>query len=290
MDQLDEFEMKPLTSGLGFQKRVSDLKQGMKRSRIAQDKLSLNIPVAAPPDEMAEAPAVRKSDQIIEEIRQALHTPTTGSPNGGVKLSSTLPRPGDRNRVNAMNPEIERAPAPRDRDPLSGINFQVPAREILDKPTVGVRRGASDSMIRPLVPISFSPAASFVDLVIIAAFSMIFLAALVSVTGIDVSSVLTSARTDVAAQGALLVLGLSVMQIYLVLSRSFFGRTIGDWAFEIQLGENQQIENPTYPLRVLSRNFLNLVTGLVTLPLLSLVFDKDLAGKMTGLPLMKQNV
>lgn len=285
MDQMDEFEMRPLTTGLGFQKKMADMKQSMRRSQIATDRISLNLPVAPPPNEMAEVPRPRRTDDIISEIREALKPLDTS-----VKLSTTLPRHGDKKKISAMETEINRTPDRSDRDPLANINFQVPARDMIDTPpTTGMRRGASDSLIRPLVPISFNFASAAIDGVIVLALSMIFLATLVSVTGIEVNSVLMTATVDAAAQIALGVLVVAVMQLYLVLARSFFGRTIGEWTFDVQLGEDAQIEQPSYPIRVVVRSFLNMATGLVVLPIVSAVFGRDLAGQLTGIKLFRQN-
>lgn len=287
MENFEDFEMRPLTSGLGFRKQVTDLKQAMTRSNMASEKLQRNLPTAPPPEEMDAHAKVRGSQEILTEIRDALKPLRT---NESVKFSTTLPRPGEgrKNQNNTHEPEIQKNPS---RDPLAGIDFQIPNRNILDDDkNTSARRGAADARIRPLVAIPCSISSALVDAVTVTALSMIFLAALVSVTQIEVSAVMASAKTDLAAQIALAVLFLAVMQIYLILGRSFFGRTLGEWTFDVQLGEDQQIEKATYPIRVLFRSILNVATGLVALPILSFIVRRDIAGLVTGLRLYRQNL
>jgi hypothetical protein len=289
-NSMDDFEMKPLTSGLGFQKKAAEVKRTMQRRQL---------PVAPPPAGLEAASQPRSSHEILGEIRQALKPLQTD-----IKLSSTLPRPGEKVRVTssvgaavsaasasalglfAGEPETHKTPMrepDRRRDPVAEIPFQVPAQDF-------TRRGASDALIRPLVPISVSAAAAVVDAIIVMALSMLFVATLVSVTGISVGAVMTSAQADGAAQLALGVLVISVLQIYLILARSFYGRTLGEWTFDVQLGEDQQIESALYPLKVLLRSFVNMISGFVILPIFSAILGKDLAGQITGVRLYRRNL
>ena len=87
-----------------------------------------------------------------------------------------------------------------------------------------------------------------------------------------------------------MVLYVAVLEMFLIISRSFFGRSLGEWTFDMQLGEDEQIEKASYPFQVLFRNLLILGTGFVLLPLLSLLTGKDIAGKLSGVRLYRQNI
>jgi hypothetical protein len=76
---------------------------------------------------------------------------------------------------------------------------------------------------------------------------------------------------------------ISGLQLYLLTARSFFGASLGEWAFDVQLGSDHDQKQPVYPLLVAWRTILVTVTGFVILPLLSLVFRRDLAKIFTGL-------
>ena len=74
----------------------------------------------------------------------------------------------------------------------------------------------------------------------------------------------------------------SVAQLYMVLARSFFGRTIGEWTFELQLGNAFQQRAWWYPLAVVWRSTLNICTGFVVLPILSLLVQRDVSAFPSG--------
>lgn len=286
MDNFDDFEMKPLTSGLGFESKSRTLKDSVSSTKLVRDEVSRALPTAPPPTEMEEQTA-RNSEDVLSELKKALKHNVK---EDAISLTTTLPRAGEIEVPSMGNVNEPTADNPRDRrDPLADISFEVPNANIEDS-NLGIRRGASDSMIRPLVPVSFNVGAAILDGAIVLALSLIFLVALVTVTGIDVIAVVASAQVDWAAQVSLVVLYVAVLEMFLILSRSFFGKTLGEWTFDMQLGEDQQIDRASYPFKVLFRSLLNLVTGFIALPLLSLIFRKDLAGKASGVRLFRQNI
>jgi hypothetical protein len=73
---------------------------------------------------------------------------------------------------------------------------------------------------------------------------------------------------------------------YKVTLRIFAGCTLGDWACHLRLGRMKDRCLRFYSLRVLCRAFLILATGVILLPLLSLISGQDLAGKISGLYLV----
>jgi hypothetical protein len=284
MDTFDDFEMRPLTSGLGFDSKPKNLKDSVSKSRLVRDEVSRSLPTAPPPEEM-EAADTRSSAEVLAELKEALKPIEKKE---SISLTSTLPRAGEI-EIPRSNPQVD-IPTER-KDPLADISFEVPDVDMTENNTVspGVRRGASDALIRPLVPVSFNIGAAFLDGAIVLALSLIFLVALVSVTGIDVVAVLASAQVDLAAQLSLAVLYLAVLEMFLILSRSFFGKTLGEWTFDMQLGEDEQFDRASYPFKVLFRSIINLVTGFVLLPFVSLIIGKDIAGKISGVRLFRQN-
>lgn len=71
--------------------------------------------------------------------------------------------------------------------------------------------------------------------------------------------------------------------VYLVMMRIFMGASLGEWSCQLRLGQPVQRMKISYIYRVIGRTTLILLTGVVFLPLLSLIFKKDLVGKLTGL-------
>lgn len=71
--------------------------------------------------------------------------------------------------------------------------------------------------------------------------------------------------------------------VYLVTMRVFMGASLGEWSCQLRLGQPLQRIKPTYVLRVAARTTALLLTGVVTIPLLSLFLKRDLLGELTGI-------
>jgi len=71
--------------------------------------------------------------------------------------------------------------------------------------------------------------------------------------------------------------------VYLIMMRIFMGASLGEWSCQLRLGQPVQRIKTSYILRVMARTTLILVTGIITLPILSIVCKKDLIGDLTGL-------
>ena len=74
--------------------------------------------------------------------------------------------------------------------------------------------------------------------------------------------------------------------LYLLTTRIFFGFTVGEWACDLRMGAPSQRIRGLYPLRVLTRSTLVVGTGLVVIPLISLLARNDIAGNISGIKLM----
>lgn len=69
---------------------------------------------------------------------------------------------------------------------------------------------------------------------------------------------------------------------YFVVVRSFIGASIGEWFCNLRLGRPSERLLKRYVLRLILRTGIVIVTGLFVVPLLSLLFRRDLAGKLSG--------
>ncbi len=286
MDPFDEFEFKPLTDGLGFHKKSMNLKEGLSRSGVVEDELQ-GIPISMPGEMSELARRERKTQHSFEAVLSALEkTPLKRSKD----LQFTEPLPRDREVRQGLEIEMPRAPV---QSPFPQPDaYKRPNLKIPDAPpdTVGVRRGAADSPVRKLSPASVSFAAAGLDGIIVMALAIIFLIALMMVTKVDMASVLINVDKDHMTQACLFVLFVAVMQMYVIVARSFFGQTLGEWTFDLQLGRDEEQASESYPLRIALRCLLNTVTGLVLLPLLSAMLGRDVAGQFSGVQLYRQRV
>jgi hypothetical protein len=134
----------------------------------------------------------------------------------------------------------------------------------------------------PLLAANFP--AALVDGLIVAGFSILCLVSILVVTNVNLVGLLTSTTTDVSARIHLGLLGLFVLHFYLLVSRSFFGASVGEWAFETGLGTQDQRDRLLYPLQVLWRTVL--CTGtLFLLPILSWLIGRDVLAILSGVSL-----
>lgn len=219
--------------------------------------------------------------------------PTIGSALGST--SATLPPPGSPVMPSPFTP----------KPPAAATPASSPYRERLDEsfarafPHAAGRaetREAKDTAKRQQVEgetgqleaIPSHLGAGFLDAMIVTGISTIFLVVIILITHINLWGLLTNAQTDRPTQIHIALLFLSVLQMYLLTARSFFGASLGEWAFDLQLGAAEDQRKTAYPLRVAWRTLLMTATGLLLLPLLSLVFRRDLAKSLTGLQLYRR--
>lgn len=280
IDMDDDFQMKPLTAGIGFHKKSVSLKEHIAKSGLSQDNMKRSLP-PKPPEELMGSTANRSSQRIISELQDALKS--APAERTKVRLTDTLPR--DISELPKHEREID---SNKNRNTFENIKFQIPETAISEGK--GTQRSAHDGLIRPLVPVSVSFAAIFLDSLVVMAATLLFLVALIMVTGIDLVSVVNSGRTEFTAQLSLIVLYLAVYEMFVVVSRTFFGMSLGEWTFDLQMGDDEQIKKPFYPALILWRSFVNLFTGLLLLPIASFILQKDLAAKLTGLQLYRKNI
>ena len=172
-------------------------------------------------------PAVQARSFDITEPLPRTKTPTFSEPERTPPIK----------RANQVeNPRPIQSPFPSQdifRQPVK----KAPPPAAAEAPKVTVRRGAADSPQGRLVPTSTSLPSAALDLIVVTAFTMIFLAAMLTTTKIDFAGVLRGINGESWTRISLMILFLSIMQMYVVISRSFFGCTLGEWTFDIQLGK-----------------------------------------------------
>lgn len=296
MDPFDEFEFKPLTEGLGFHKKTVSLKEGLKNTGVLDEELQ-TIPASVPKSLLDPAPKPASKKHTFEDVLSALEkAPLKRTPVVDADLQFTEPLP----RVKKQTLEIDLPQAPL-KSPFPGPEaFKTPGAKkqpvIPDfmeppsakvKPNAGTRRGAADSPQRGLRPEPVSFASAALDGIIVFALALVFLIALVLVTKVDLNAIIKNLNKDFMTQVSLGALVLAVMQMYMIIARSFFGRSLGEWTFDLQIGKDEEQKKEIYPLRVALRSLVNVVTGLAVLPVLSAIVGYDLAGRISRVELYR---
>lgn len=73
--------------------------------------------------------------------------------------------------------------------------------------------------------------------------------------------------------------------MYMTVTRFFIGASLGEATCDLRLGRPQDRLSSIYFVKVLLRTTLVVITGICTLPLVSLAIGKDVAGSLTGVKL-----
>lgn len=130
--------------------------------------------------------------------------------------------------------------------------------------------------------------AAMLDGMLIVAAFLLSMIAMLTITKVDLFMNLMSPHTAVQVYVATAGLFLSITFVYMTVNRAFMGYTPGEWAFDQRLGEENQLGTMSYIPRTVMRTVVVMLTGFVTLPVLSYLFNKDIAGQLTGLGLFRK--
>ena len=220
----DDFEFKPLTEGLGFHKKVIDLRE--------ETSLPLKTGI------LPKSKGPIQPDVVVRQKTFSIHPP-----------EASLHDPW--------------APA------------------LKDKVFVDDMPKSQEKYIS--IAVSW-PAALF-DAAMIVGLGLLFSAVVFALTKIDLGDLTSMLRDEAGAQIAAFLLIVAVFEIYCVTCRSFFGKTLGEWAFDCRLGSPQDQKSLVYPLQVAWRTLIIAATGFIFLPIASTIFDRDLAGLVSGVSL-----
>jgi hypothetical protein len=260
------------------------------KPEVAKPSSRVSMTATSPLKADSRVEAITDRPQIFQPLNAGMKTPS------GPTIGSMLPTPGS--KAAAMTPTAPAVPAP-----VSARSQSSPYRERLDesfarafphvdknakKETDTAVAAVVDTTLEGLVKSPVFLAAGILDTMVVAGVSTILLVAILAITRINLVGMLSNASTDFATQLNLGLLTLAVTQMYFLIARSFFGASLGEWAFDQQLGSDADRDKLTYALKVAWRTLLVTLTGFVIFPVLSALFRKDLASSLTGLQLYRR--
>ncbi len=173
-------------------------------------------------------------------------------------------------------------------------NLDISLDNTLEKafPKVGFRKPFFHQTVEvkpQFTEVTASFTSAVIDALVIAGLTALFLVTLIVFTKIDLIAVIL--HTDAPASvwleiGAIFV---GVYLLYYMCTRGFWGSTLGDWAFDIQLGLETDRMKWYYPALVILRMSVVALTGFVILPIISYFAKRDVIGAMTGIGLYSKN-
>ncbi len=258
MDPFEEFEFKPLTDGLGFHKKKSPTPEPtLNRKEARSEKQSYFL-----------------QDKGLDLIEDTAIDP----------LRSPLPR-----KKHSSNPLILTTPPNKSSD-ASAVDeilktLQNNRRFEIANEKTKVLSGPRKETYK-LSYWSFS--AALLDGMLITAASLLCMIILLVITKVDLMSNFMRPDAEGMIYFATTSIFVLITSVYLLINRIFLGCTPGEWAFDQTLGKPEDVGTTNYSLRVVLRTVVTVLTGFVTLPLLSLLLQKDLSGQITGLCLYKK--
>ena len=258
MDPFEEFEFKPLTDGLGFHKKKASVsseetfaEKSNARSSVLKDN-GLDL-IGETNDLRSPLPRKKSTSAIPAAPGSLTEIGGDGSSNAAVdEILKTLQK---NRRLDFENTKTK-------------INATPKAEEY--------------------VPTRWNFSASLLDGMLVLAASLLCMIILLVITKVDLIGNLTHPDDNGMIYMATIALFAGVSFIYLVINRIFMGATPGEWAFDQRVGRPADVNTTMYSVQVIARSALVVLTGMVVFPLLSLIMNKDMAGRISGAQLHKK--
>lgn len=256
-DMFDEFEFKPLTSGLGFHK-----KSDAKKAEIA-------------------ANVTPKVDFKNPNLNFANSAPTTSA----VPMTSSTPS-NMMNKSSMTSPTIK---VPTIEDD-SIIKAQSAVNEILKnlnhkKQVENLQKNKSKFEWKSTTP---SMAAAALDAMFVMAMFLVCMICMLTITKVDLIANFSQPGENSVIIFTTLLLLLMVNFIYMTVFRTYMGYTPGEWAFDQRCGKEIDQASASYVPKVALRTLLVSLTGFIPLTLASFFLKFDLAGTLVSLPVQKR--
>jgi len=214
----------------------------------------------------------------------AVSNPPTSILSAGPTMGQVMPMPS------AIKPSSPVAPAPvskyRDRLDESYARAFPHADKKIEKRRAAALETPTDT--GALIASAGHLGAGVVDAMVVAGMSTLLLVCILAITRVNLMGLLSNAETDGPTRIHLALLFISVLQLYMLTARSFFGASLGEWAFDLQLGTNEEQQKTLYPLQSAFRTLVITFTGFLILPVISLLAKRDLTRYISGLQLYRQ--
>ncbi len=308
MDFKEDFEFKPLSEGLGFHPRKE------KKSAPHTEELISDFE-ATPP---------KRTGVYFLDLETDTMTESADTNKTPMKKSfSEAPPIKDLPTINLTPPPPSQAQVPKtagaqkiNPDPKKTVDqilhsmknknqalenkLDLKVKSTLQAPPARIQNQTTSNQnvktvqpygfqtIKPtLVKTEMSFTAAFLDGLLIVAACLLCLIVLLSITQLDLISILTqSGQREIYFSTFLLFSVVSL--IYLTATRVFMGSTPGEWAFDQQVGTDNEQLSTEYIFKIIYRSFLVIVTGFIVFPIASFAMAKDILGDITGLPLYER--
>ncbi|MBC7421702.1 MAG: metalloendopeptidase [Bdellovibrio sp.] len=293
-DPFEEFEFRPINEGLGFHRKQKNQSGSGPTAQMSSTDSMTTTPAPITSRNMMNS-TISSSMNTLISSSAPISTSVMTSSN---PFQSPLPRP-DARAETRFETRLETRP-----DHRKANSFQVPT---IEDDSIAKAQTAVNEILKNLnqkrqldfvqetsrlkgeskrsKPHFF---AATLDTMLITAAFLMSLILMLSITKVDLFMNLTHPKTSGLVYLASAALFLGITFIYMVVNRTFLGATPGEWAFEQTCGRIQQTDKASYVPRLALRTAVVAITGFITLPILSYLLNKDIAGDISGVSLYKK--
>lgn len=285
-DPFEEFEFKPITEGLGFHSQAktaskSDAKTDVKSDSKIDAKPDLKFEARRAQSEHSARTEKNYDSGVRVDDLLDLNSLETG------KLDQPLLRTPLLKRSGPASPELPSVPTPKVDEVLKGLQKQ--NWDFKDDKATAARQALKAPPEYVYHPSGYDLSAVVLDAMLVIAAFLGCLIVLLMVTEIDLVAAITTASTEILAMtmGSLFA---TICWVYLSVNRVFLGATPGEWVFDQRLGPAEAQGTASFAGKAILRATLLLATGIVFLPLLSIITRRDLVGRWIGLELHQKNL
>ncbi|MCJ8276453.1 MAG: hypothetical protein MJK18_06405, partial [Bdellovibrionales bacterium] len=253
---IENFEFRPLTKGLGFDKTTEESQRDM-------TPLKPRPPVQKPVERKVEvsnsAPVSRSLKKMLDSLPPSMDFKEDVKREQRFEIPKK-PEP----KVEAKAPiEIPETAFPKFEQPVQEVreNFDITLDNSLSQafPKAELNKTFYHQTVTPkeqFKEVTSSFASAMIDGLMVMALSALFIVSLVAITQIDLINMVQNHNMGMKVAIEITALFFGTSLVYYMLSRGMFGSTLGDWAFDVQLGSEQERLHLMYPFQVIFRTFI----------------------------------
>ncbi|MBC7456973.1 MAG: metalloendopeptidase [Bdellovibrionaceae bacterium] len=281
-DPLEEFEFRPINEGLGFHRK--------NKSSQATSSSSTSFQLSTPTtSSTSNSNASLNNPKLSTRSMQGSASASSAGTLSSSPFQTTLPRNEMKKEI-ATNKKATSFQVPTIEDD-SIAKAQTAVNEILKNLNQKRQLDFVSETEKQKVQLKKSKPQLFAivldGMLVMAAFLM-SLILMLSITKIDMILNLTHPETSGMVYLATAALFAMVTFVYMAVNRAILGYTPGEWAFDQQCGQNEENESVMFMLKIAFRTVVVMATGFVVMPFLSYLFNKDMAGDITGAQLYRK--
>lgn len=287
---MEDFTFKPLTEGLGFHNKKEKHKNSINASSSANAPLTSNQSQSTSSSPLEKNLKFSLSETNAKGDSQGTKTLKTPLPKKEMTSSSTsssIETPTKeviddlvKNYKKSKESPVENLKA---KDPVKLSPKDIPQKpQVIIKPVMPLE-------IKDETPLPWMLSPFIVDTMLVLALILSSLMSVLIITKVDIIKILSENPTDLEIWLSLPIMTLVLTLAYMSLSRIFLDATLGELIFDIRVGTEEQRESTSFSLLILARSILSILTGFVTLPIASLIMNKDYLGSLSGVKLYKSH-